>query len=142
MSASERCNERIAQAVLQRDLGLRIVELRKGRGWSRAELAKRLGVDRSRLGKWEQGRNAPSLEDLTALTAILGATLDELVFGQGTQPSPLPALQREQLLRLLAGLARVLGPLTGRPATQQKKNKGFTPAPRPAPVSTTQGGQR
>ena len=137
MSATELA-KRIAQPVLQRDLGLQIVTLREGRGWSQGELAKRLGVDRSLLGRWERGQGAPSLEDLTALAALFGATLDELVFGRKAAPAPLPADQREQLVRLLAGLGRVLGPLTGRSVTTIKDRNGAMKAS----VSVTQGGQR
>ena len=139
MSASELRNGRIGQPDLQRKLGLQIVALRQGRGWSQTELAKRLGVDRCRLGKWERGLSAPSLEDLTALAALLGVTLDELVHGQGTPPTPLPAVQREQLTRLLNGLVRVLGPLTGRSPREKKPSLSGAAQ---APVSTTQGGQR
>lgn len=140
MSETGPAAKRIAQPVLQRDLGLRIVKLREKRGWSQGELAKRLGVRRDRLGNWERGRNAPSLEDLTALVDLLGATLDELVFGREIPPSPLPPGQREQLVMLLAGLGRVLGPLTGRTGPG-KKNQSISGATK-ASVPTTQGGQR
>lgn len=126
MSQTGLAAKRIAQPILQRDLGLRIVKLRKKRGWSQGELAKQLGVSRSRLSNWERGLNAPSLEDLTALVDLLGATLDELVLGREEPPSPLPAGQRENLAMLLAGLGRVLGPLMGRtgPATKNRSTSG------------------
>lgn len=140
MSKTRPAAERIAQPVLQRDLGLRIVKMREGRAWSQGELAKRLGVNRKRLSNWERGLNAPSLEDLAALAGVLGVTLDELVFGRKAPPAPLPADQREQLVRLLAGLGRVLGPLTGR-TEPGKKNQPISGATK-ASVPTTQGGQR
>lgn len=113
--------------------------MREGRGWSQGELAKHLGVDRCRLGKWERGRSAPSLEDLAALAGVLGVTLDELVFGRKAAPEPLTPDQREQLVRLLAGLGRVLGPLTGRIGPQKKT---LISGAAVASVATTQGGQR
>lgn len=139
MGASELRIGRIAQADLLRNLGLQIVKLRKGRGWNQGDLAKRLGVNRSNVGKWERGLSAPSLEDLTVLATLLGVTLDELVHGQGATPSPLPAAQREQLTMLLNGLVRVLGPLTGRTSSRDKKSLSGAAV---APGSTTQGGQR
>lgn len=139
MSASELRTGRIAQADLLRNLGLQIVKLRKGRGWSQGDLAKQLGVNRSNVGKWERGLSAPSLEDLTALATLFGVTLDELVHGEEAPPSPLPVEKREQLTMLLNGLVRVLGPLTGRTRPREKKSLSGAAV---APASTTQGGQR
>ena len=140
MNTSELRTGRIAQPVLMRALGLQIVKRRKARGWSQGELAQRLGVHRSCLGKWERGLSAPSLEDLVSLASLLGATLDELVFGQETTPSPLRAQQREELTRLLEALGRMLGPLTGR-IRSPRKDRSLSGAAT-ASVSTTQGGQR
>lgn len=107
--------ERIRQGVLQRDLGQRIVHLRKARGWRQGDLAKRLGVPSTRLGKWERGLNAPSLEDLTVLAAVLGATLDELVLGRAAPLPLLPPAERTELGMYIAGFIRLLKPLTERP---------------------------
>lgn len=114
MNADNVGNGRIAQPILQKNLGLRIVALRRCKGWSQGKLADRLGIDRSRLGKWERGLYAPSLEELAFLAFLLGATLDELVLGRETPPALLPPDQREQLVRLLGGFTRLLMPLTGR----------------------------
>ena len=56
---------------LKKEVGARIVEARKRRGWQQAELAERLGVKRGRLGSWEKGRTAPGLEDLVLLSEVL-----------------------------------------------------------------------
>ena len=50
----------------KRDLGQRIVRIRKRKGWKQTELARRLEVTRERRGRWERGGRAPSLEDLAA----------------------------------------------------------------------------
>lgn len=63
-------------------LGRRIGEARRKRGWTRVELAGRLGISRERLAKWEQGQNAPPLGLLIRLRKELGVTLDELVTGE------------------------------------------------------------
>ena len=64
------------------DLGARIVRLRSEKGWNRAVLARKLGVSRDRLSRWERGENAPPLEILVLLGALLEVTLDELVTGK------------------------------------------------------------
>jgi transcriptional regulator with XRE-family HTH domain len=64
------------------ELGARIMRLRGEKGWDRAVLARKLGVSRDRLSKWERGENAPSLEILVLLGTLLEVTVDELVTGK------------------------------------------------------------
>jgi transcriptional regulator with XRE-family HTH domain len=112
MSEDDIKPKRMHQATLQRDLGQRIVQLRKARGWKQGDLAKRLEVPSDRLGKWERGLNAPSLEDLMALKAVLEVTLDELM--QGVPPAAPPFLapaERAQLGMFLTGVLRILKPV-------------------------------
>lgn len=95
-----------------RNLGLGIVRLRRRKGWSRAVLAERLGVKRNRLGKWELGVAAPSLECVVALLDALEVTFEELAFNRATpEASPLPPGQRSELASSLNRLLRVLRPL-------------------------------
>ena len=65
-----------------RDLGGRIALLREGKGWSRGELARRLGVSRQRLGTWERGIITPPPEGLTDLARVLEASTDDLLTGR------------------------------------------------------------
>jgi len=64
------------------DLGARIARLRGEKSWGRTVLARKLGVSRDRLSKWERGDNAPPLESLVLLGSLLEVTLDELVTGR------------------------------------------------------------
>ena len=57
----------------------RIRELRQEKQLSQEELARRLGVDRSSVARWETGSNNPRIEKLLALAKIFGCSLDELV---------------------------------------------------------------
>ena len=63
-------------------LGLRIALLRVEKGWSQAELAKRLGVSASSVGMYEQGRREPSLALLLCLAQVFGVTTDYLLTGK------------------------------------------------------------
>lgn len=62
-----------------------------------------------RLGRWERGVRAPSLEDLAALSEVLAVPLEELGLGQGGG-EPLPPVQLQELVPHLKALARLLRP--------------------------------
>ena len=63
-------------------LGLRIALLRVEKGWSQAELAKRIGVSASAVGMYEQGRREPSLSLVVCLAQALDVTTDYLLTGK------------------------------------------------------------
>ena len=62
-------------------MGMRIRQIRKAKGWSQDDLAKRCGISMSFLGHIERGTRIMSLETFTALCEALGAGADELLFG-------------------------------------------------------------
>ena len=94
---------------LTKRLGLRIVGIRKRRGWSQAQLAARLGVPRERLGKWERGLNAPSLANLSALSEVLEVPLEELGLGLATE-KPISSTELKELARYCLAMGRLLKP--------------------------------
>ena len=53
--------------------------LRDQRGWTQAELAKRLGITSSAVGQWEIGETRPSMAKLQALARVLDRPLAELI---------------------------------------------------------------
>jgi transcriptional regulator with XRE-family HTH domain len=87
---------------LRRRMGARIAERRRERGWSQEELAELLGIPRTRLGKWENGYNAPPPEDLVALGEILGITVDELLTGERPPRVLSPEAHRQLAAKLTA----------------------------------------
>ena len=60
----------------------RIQEYRKQKKWTQEELAKRLGVERSAVAKWESGKSQPQAARLVALAEIFGCSVDEIL-GRG-----------------------------------------------------------
>ena len=63
-------------------LGLRIAALRRGKGWSQAELAHRLQISPSAVGMYEQGRREPALAMLLSIANLFGVTADYLLTGK------------------------------------------------------------
>ena len=66
---------------LNEELGQRIQQLRKAKGFSQEELADRVGVSRQAVSKWESGQTAPDLERLLTVSGQLGTTTDYLLTG-------------------------------------------------------------
>ncbi len=52
---------------------------RKQLGFTQEQLAQRIGIKRSLLGAYEEGRAEPGLETLTTLSRLFGATVDVLI---------------------------------------------------------------
>jgi transcriptional regulator with XRE-family HTH domain len=94
--------------ALCREIGQRIVQRREELGWSQADLAKRLQVERTRVSRWETGLHSPPLEDLPALSQALRTTLDELITGHQPSIETLTVAQKKAGARYLNGLATLL----------------------------------
>ena len=90
-------------------LGIRIAILRISKGWSQAELARRIGVSASAVGMYEQGRREPSLGLLVRLAQELGATTDYLLTGETPHCDATVAPELPFLTVRTAALFRILG---------------------------------
>lgn len=62
-------------------LSERIRSYRKRSALTQSDLAEKLGVKRSAIGAYEEGRAEPRLSVLKAMAHLFGCSLDELVFG-------------------------------------------------------------
>jgi DNA-binding transcriptional regulator YiaG len=83
-------NDKIAESSedelerkMRRGMGRRIAKARTALNMSQSQLAKMLGIERSRLSKWECGLHAPLLKQLVALAQALSLSLDDLITGAG-----------------------------------------------------------
>lgn len=70
-------------------LGENLQRLRKERGLSQEEVARRLFVSRQSVSKWELDQSEPGVEYLKVLAELYGVSLDELA------GMPVPTLQPE-----------------------------------------------
>jgi len=85
----------VSEEVL-RQFGRRVVSRRRARGWNQKELAERTSIPSSRLSRLERGKKAiPRLEELFRLKAVLGGSLDDLLFDPEPSASRLAQLVRE-----------------------------------------------
>lgn len=62
-------------------MGKRIRQVRKVKGWSQDELARKAGISMSFLGHIERGSRIMSLETFASICAALNAGADELLWG-------------------------------------------------------------
>ena len=62
-------------------LGARIAALRRDKGLSQTELARRLGVSPSAVGRYEQGRREPAAALIVALAREFEVSTDYLLTG-------------------------------------------------------------
>lgn len=64
------------------ELNEKLLELRKQKELTQAELAEILFVSRTAVSKWESGRGYPSIDSLKAIAKFFGVTIDELLSGE------------------------------------------------------------
>ncbi|MCY9516405.1 helix-turn-helix domain-containing protein [Paenibacillus apiarius] len=75
--------------------GIRIAELREGKGWTQEELAELLGITRAALSHYEKDRRKPDFETLTKLADQFEVSIDYLV---GRLSSPNAQATQEVLM--------------------------------------------
>lgn len=61
------------------NIGNKITELRKAKGWSQAELAEAVEASRDIIGKYERNDNLPSIEMAIKLAQVFDVSLDFLM---------------------------------------------------------------
>ncbi|MDG1106996.1 MAG: helix-turn-helix transcriptional regulator, partial [Cyclobacteriaceae bacterium] len=55
--------------------------LRKKAGYTQEQFAKELGIKRSLVGAYEEGRAEPRLQNLSKISKVLNVTVDGLIVG-------------------------------------------------------------
>jgi transcriptional regulator with XRE-family HTH domain len=107
-------------------LAQRITHERLRRGWSRADLARKAGIDPSYVTRVEQARfAAPSVEKIRALAAALGLPVDALTDPPAPETPDEDVLLRRLIERKLGNRANaelvqsVLEQARGRPPADQ-----------------------
>lgn len=82
----------------------RIKALREARGWTQAELARRLNITRNGVNSWEQGLSMPSPACLVDLAKLFSVSTDYLLGVERLKAVNVTGLKKEDIA-LLAQLA-------------------------------------
>ncbi|HFJ9441714.1 XRE family transcriptional regulator [Bacillus sp. AFS094611] len=62
-------------------LGQQLKRLRESQGFSQEDVAKKIGIMRQAVYKWENDKSCPDIENLILLSEMYNVTLDELIKG-------------------------------------------------------------
>ena len=62
-------------------LGEQLKKLRESKGFSQEDVAKKIGVTRQAVYKWENDKSYPDINNLILLSEMYNVTLDELIKG-------------------------------------------------------------
>lgn len=92
--------------ALASEIGSRIRMLRLSHNWSQAELARRIGVNKSVIGFYELGERFPTYDVLIRLCKLFAVTSDYLIMGD--EASHLDSLtddQKNAIRTIIAGLS-------------------------------------
>ena len=71
----------------QHSVGATIAALRKQKGWTQEELAKKLNVTDKAVSKWEQNGGTPNLDTIVKLANVFGVSTDYILTGKQGQIS-------------------------------------------------------
>ena len=77
------------------NIGSKIIELRKSKNWSQAQLAEAVNASRDIIGKYERNDNSPSIEMALKIAKVFDVSVDYLL-GEGKHAS----FDKETLKRL------------------------------------------
>jgi transcriptional regulator with XRE-family HTH domain len=76
-------------------LGDRIKQLRQQRGWSQAQLSKKLNVHQKQISGYERGIHSPSIELLVRMAELFNVSLDYIAFDNREEKNIIPIADRE-----------------------------------------------
>ncbi|HHT7235725.1 MULTISPECIES: helix-turn-helix domain-containing protein [Bacillus cereus group] len=62
-------------------VGQQLKKLRESKGFSQEDVAKKIGVTRQAVYKWENDKSFPDIDNLILLSEMFNITLDELIKG-------------------------------------------------------------
>lgn len=75
----------------------KLAKLRKDKGLTQDELAKKIGVGIAQMRRYEKGGSSPTLEVIKNMAKTLGVSADELIFDENEGVAPAHILDRKLL---------------------------------------------
>ncbi len=97
-----------------KNIGLRLKELRKAWGYTQKQIAKYLGFKQSQIAKLENGERTLKISSLHKLCELYGCSQDYIVYGKGEYSKPnyiLKANNRDIDLKTIANMNRIINNL-------------------------------
>ena len=89
------------------EMGIRIRDVRRERGWTQDQLANAVGVSRSAVAQWETGRAGQVTTNLTRIAEVLEVGVEYLMYGDDKR-APAEARLGDELA-LSAAVSGVFG---------------------------------
>lgn len=103
------------------NVGKRISDLRKERGYSQEQLAELTDIHRVLIGKYETGKNEPSIQSLSRIADALNVSTDELLCRTDKLPP---------FVQILTGSVPIVGSIAcGTPITAEENIEGYADLP-------------
>ena len=103
--------------MAHRYIGRNIYELRKKRGWSQSDLARKLDKKASTISSYETDSKTPSVDTIIAMSELFGVSIDELIYGENAEVLSTKHLAAEPK-------ARCCGLIAGVDAVQRRQRQG------------------
>ena len=88
--------------VLSADFPFKLKELRKNRGWSQGQLAKKIDADLQRISKYERGVIWPTMELMVKLAKAFDVSIDFLI--RDDQNTAVTKIRNQKLLNQLEAI--------------------------------------
>ena len=88
---------------IPKDSGLRIQKLRRQSGMNQEQLAGKVNISTSTLGKIERGIQSPSIDLMVELSSLFGVSLDYIILGKMVQMDEV----RKRILAMAESMAEL-----------------------------------
>jgi transcriptional regulator with XRE-family HTH domain len=90
------------KTVLSADFPFKLKELRKSRGWSQGQLAKKINADLQRISKYERGVIWPTMELMVKIAKVFEVSIDFLI--RDDQNTAVTKIKNQKLLHQLESI--------------------------------------
>ena len=108
----------------------RLADLRRSKGFSQEGLARKLGLSRQAVSKWERAESSPDTENLISLAKLYGVSLDELLNPSDEIEDDIEFENEDRARQREAEAAERAAPMRRRRAPPRRQRRRVTRQPR------------
>ena len=76
---NEKRKKRALEENSRQGMSMSIAQLCKRKGYTQAEVARKIGVSRQSISLWAQGKSVPNLKSLAALAELFGVEVKDIL---------------------------------------------------------------